>query len=93
MNTGREDKNPWVKWYWSDWLSAHDLRACSLAARGLWVEMLAIMARASIKGTLALNGKVLDSKMLAKIVGESPVNRPLKNTDMRLSRIKTGQPN
>jgi hypothetical protein len=72
MNNGREDKLPWVKWYWSDWLSAHDLRACSLAARGLWIEMLAIMARSSKKGLLLANEKPMDSKTLAKIVSESP---------------------
>lgn len=82
MNTGREDKNPWVKWYWADWLSAHDLRACSLAARGLWIEMLAIMARASIKGMLTVNGKSLDSKSLAKIVGESPATIDVLLTEL-----------
>jgi len=31
-----------TSFFWSDWVSDHCLRACSLAARGLWMEILCI---------------------------------------------------
>jgi hypothetical protein len=65
----KEDGKPATLWFWDDWFSSFDVRACSLAARGLWVDMLGIMARAEIKGTLAINGKQLDDKTLATISG------------------------
>lgn len=65
----REDRRPADLWYWKDWFSSFDLRACSLAARGLWMDMLGIMRDAEIKGTLTTSGRQIDSKALAKIVG------------------------
>ena len=71
MNHGREDQNPWDKWYWQDWLADAGLRACSLAARGLWMDMLSVMARSKRKGYLLDGEKQMESKSLAKISGES----------------------
>jgi uncharacterized phage protein (TIGR02220 family) len=71
MNHGREDQNIWTKWYWQDWESDTGLRACSLAAQGLWQRMLSVMARAKRKGFLLDGEKQMESKTLAKIVGES----------------------
>lgn len=70
MNSGREDKNPWDPWFWQDYDSDPNLRACSLAAQGLWMRMLCIMAKSEKKGYLMINGKPVDSKLLAKLVGE-----------------------
>jgi hypothetical protein len=39
-------KNPSSVWYWNDWLVDPAVRACSMAARGFWLEMLAIAAAA-----------------------------------------------
>ena len=61
-------RDNWVKWYWQDYLSEAGLQLCSLAARGLWVEMLAIMTRASNKGYLQIGKVSVDNKMLAKLV-------------------------
>lgn len=72
MKELREDRRPADLWYWSDWFSSFDVRSCSLAARGLWADMLGIMSKAEVKGTLAINGKPLVSKTLAKIVGAPP---------------------
>jgi hypothetical protein len=44
----------WGKWVWSDWLSDPALSSCSLAAQGLWMRMLCIMARSDPVGHLAL---------------------------------------
>jgi len=66
----KEDGRPAQQWYWDDWFSAFDVRMCSLGARGLWVDMIGIMWKAEIRGTLTVNGKQIDGKGLAKILGE-----------------------
>ena len=70
MKELREDRRPADLWFWSDWLSSIDVRSCSLAAQGLWINMLAIMSKSDRKGYLSINGKPMDSKELAKFVGE-----------------------
>lgn len=67
----KEDNRPATLWYWDDWFSSFDVRTCSLAARGLWIDMLGIMARAEIKGTLTIAGKQINGKYLAKLCGVS----------------------
>ncbi|MFW6132182.1 MAG: hypothetical protein ACOC5F_06270 [Candidatus Aminicenantaceae bacterium] len=73
MTIEREDKNPWTKWFWQDWLADTNIKASSLAAKGLWIEMLAIMSKSEKKGFLLINGKQIKSKLLAKLVGEDEV--------------------
>ena len=70
----KEDSRPAQQWYWDDWFSAFDVRLCSLTARGLWIDMLGIMFKAEIRGTLTVNGKKINSKTIAKIVGASEAN-------------------
>lgn len=70
MKSLREDDRPADLWFWSDWLASIDVRSCSLAAQGLWANMLAVMSRSDRKGFLSINGKPMDSKELAKFVGE-----------------------
>ena len=70
MDNGREDKNPWTKWFWADYEADIGLRACSLAAQGLWVRMLSYMARSKKKGFLLDGEKQMESKTLAKLIGE-----------------------
>ena len=62
-------KNPWAKFYFSDWRSDACVRLCSLAARGLWMEMLGIMHDAEPYGHLLVNGKTLTNRQLANQVG------------------------
>lgn len=38
--------DPWLKFYPTDWRSDPALKMCSLAARGLWIEMIALMHEA-----------------------------------------------
>ncbi len=65
----KEDNRPATMWFWDDWFSSFDVRTCSLAARGLWIDILGIMARAEIKGSLIIGGKQVDSKALAQLSG------------------------
>lgn len=62
-------RDPWSKFYWSDWRSDPKLRACGLAARGLWVEMLGLMHEAEPYGHLLINGKPPTDQQLAVMVG------------------------
>ena len=64
----KEDERPAQQWYWNDWFSAFDVRQCSLAARGLWIDMLGIMWKARPRGALIINEKPADSKMLSRVV-------------------------
>lgn len=62
---------PFVKFFPADWLADERLRLCSLAARGLWVDMLCLMHRnQQRRGYLdAPDGSPLLVEQLARAVG------------------------
>jgi len=60
-----------MKFYPQDWRADEKLRMCSLAARGLWMEMLCLAAKSDRPGFLLLNGRPLDPADLARLVGAS----------------------
>lgn len=60
-------KRPWEKFYYSDWRADPALGMCSLAARGLWLEMLALMHEAEPRGHLLINGNLPDETQLAAL--------------------------
>lgn len=62
-------KNPWMKFYPTDWQSDDALQLCSLAARGLWVECLCIMHKSD--GFLTVNDRPLTDSQIAIKVGAS----------------------
>lgn len=62
-------QQPWMKFYPADWRADPKLRMCSIAARGLWVEMLALMHEAEPYGHLSVAGVVPDARQLAALVG------------------------
>lgn len=61
--------NPWMKFYPRDWRGDQALRAVSLPARGLWMEMLCIMHEASPYGHLVLGGHAVSNDVLARMAG------------------------
>jgi len=63
---------PWMKWYPSDWRADPKLRMCSLAARGLWADMLALMHEAEPYGHLLVGDRAPSDKQIAALVGASP---------------------
>lgn len=65
-------KYPFMKFFPSDWRSDPALRMCSVAARGLWMEMLCLMHEAEPKGSLVVNGRALSESQLAALAGMSP---------------------
>lgn len=62
---------PSFQFYPSDWLRDPGLRSCSLAARGLWIDMLTFMHEAEPYGHLRLQGRDLSPEILARMVGSS----------------------
>lgn len=60
---------PWMKFYPRDWRGDQALRVVSLAARGLWMEMLCIMHEASPRGHLLIGASAVTDDALARSVG------------------------
>ncbi|MGF6212360.1 hypothetical protein [Comamonas sp. 4034] len=65
-------KRPSFQFYPADWRKDPALAACSLAARGLWMELLCIAHESERYGFLSINGKAMTPAQLARIVGETP---------------------
>jgi hypothetical protein len=63
------EATPWVKWRFDRWRNDEGLRLCSLAARGLWADLLAIMHGCVPYGHLVINGQPPTDKQIALMVG------------------------
>jgi hypothetical protein len=63
--SGNGNGHYWSKFTWRDWQSDRGLRACSLAARGFWLECLAAMHEGEPVGHLTVNGVAATTKQLA----------------------------
>lgn len=76
-------RRPSFQFYPADWRKDPALAACSLAARGLWMEMLCIAHESERYGYLSINGKPMTPAQLARIVGETPalVNKLLREIE------------
>ncbi|QDH17429.1 hypothetical protein [Swingsia samuiensis] len=59
----------WGKFWWQDWQRDPALRMCSIAARGLWMDMLCLMHDANPQGHLLVNGKQPTIRQMAVIFG------------------------
>lgn len=64
-------KAPAFQFYPGDWQRDAALQSCSIAARGLWMEMLCIMHQSQPYGCLKINGKVVEISTLSRLVGAS----------------------
>jgi hypothetical protein len=67
-------KNPSTRWYFNDWMIDPGLRACSVPARGLWIDCLAICAGAKRHGYLEIEGRACTVGDLARITGAPRAN-------------------
>ena len=65
-------KRPAFQFYPGDWLRDTALRCCSVAARGLWIDMLCIMHQGEPYGHLTVKGTPLEPPALGRMVGASP---------------------
>src|SRR5258708_2276608 len=64
-------KRPSFQFYPGDWLNDAALRLCSVAARGLWMDMICLMHQGSEYGYLKVNHKVILNANLTRIVGST----------------------
>lgn len=60
-------KLPWFKFYPSDWLSDEALQGCSMAAQGLWINMVATIEKCNAGGYLRTNDKPVSSEKMARL--------------------------
>jgi hypothetical protein len=61
-----------MQFYPNDWQSDGQLRMCSLAARGVWLEMLCVMWKAPRRGYLeSAEGVPLTPDQLSRLIGEN----------------------
>lgn len=62
-----DKRYPWMKFYPRDWISDIDLRRCSIAARGLWMDLICYMSQGQDFGRLVDGAGVKPSvKQLAE---------------------------
>lgn len=62
-------KRPSFQFYPGDWLNDAALRACSVGARGLWMDMLCLMHQGSDYGHLKVNHTPILTPNLARMCG------------------------
>jgi hypothetical protein len=77
---------PFMKWYPTDWRADPKLRMCSLAARGLWIELIGYMHEGEPYGHLTINGITPSINDMAALVG-----RPLPEVRKALAELKDRQ--
>ena len=65
MPSQPDSKRPWFKFFPTDWQADSSLRICSLTARGLWIELLALMHQSDPYGHLLIRGKPPTDEQLA----------------------------
>jgi hypothetical protein len=65
-------KRPSIQFYPGDWQRDSALRSCSLAARGLWIEMLCLMHDSKPYGHLKIGERNITTELLAMMVGADP---------------------
>lgn len=63
-------KRPAFQFYPKDWRDEQSLRLCSMAARGLWIDLMCLMHSSERYGHLELAGKPMTADQVARLVGE-----------------------
>lgn len=63
-------KRPAFQFYPADWRRDSALQSCSVAARGLWIELMCVMHDCEPYGVLSVNGKAMSASQLSRLVGE-----------------------
>lgn len=71
-------KYPYIKFYFRDWQSNSELQSCSIAARGVWIELMCIMAQCERFGYLERDGKPIDTGTISRLIRvDNPTLNPL----------------
>lgn len=79
-----EKRQPWIKFYPTDWRAEPRLRLVSRAARSLWLDMLGIMHEATPYGFLLVEGIAPTTAQLANLVGD-----PEREVKKLLAELRT----
>lgn len=77
---------PFMKWYPTDWRADPKLRMCSLAARGLWIELIGFAHEGEPYGHLTINGISPTMEDIASLVG-----RPLAEVRKAMAELQAKQ--
>jgi hypothetical protein len=59
----------WIKFWPQDWRGDPALRSCSVAARGLWIDLLCVAHESEPYGHVLINGKPLTIRQIGTITG------------------------
>jgi hypothetical protein len=65
-------KRPSFQFYPKDWRDEQALRLCSMAARGLWIDLMCLMHSSDRYGHLEVAGKPMSVEQIARLVGDAP---------------------
>jgi hypothetical protein len=73
-------KMPYIKFFTRDWLNEKCLRFCSLQARGLWADILCLMADADEYGYLIHDGRAMTEDEISRLIStdKDTLKGPLK---------------
>jgi hypothetical protein len=63
------ERLPWFKFNTVAWRGDSRLRDCSLAAQGLWINLMALMHESSLYGHLLINGEPPTDRKIAAQIG------------------------
>jgi hypothetical protein len=63
-------KRPAFQFYPKDWRDEQSLRLCSMAARGLWIDLMCLMHASERYGHLEVAGKPMTVEQIARLLGE-----------------------
>lgn len=64
-------KRPAFQFYPADWRKDAALQSCSMAAQGLWINLLCIAHECEPYGHLIVNGRAMKAEQIARLVGLS----------------------
>lgn len=78
-----KDKRPAMQFYIGDWKKDPNVRACSIGARGLWVEMILAMFECEPRGYMLVGSKQATVQQIAVMAGCS-----LEETQVLLKELE-----
>lgn len=64
-----DKRKPWMKWFYRDWRANLKLRMCSFGARGLWADLISLMAESRCFGFLLVDDMAPTAKQLVGLIG------------------------
>lgn len=73
--------------YPGDWMKDPALRACSVAARGLWIDMVCLMFESTQRGVLLVNNMPATEKHVSRMTGVSPANTKTLLAELKMNGV------